>query len=44
MRDLLLHLTDALERGRELIVCQVVDTRGSTPQKAGALMVVDPEG
>jgi len=44
MRDLLRHLTDALERGREPIVCQVVETRGSTPQKAGALMVVDPEG
>ena len=44
MRDLLRHLTDALERGREPIVCQVVETRGSTPQKAGALMVVDPDG
>ena len=44
MRDLLRHLTDALERGRELIVCQVVETRGSTPQKAGALMLVDPDG
>jgi xanthine dehydrogenase accessory factor len=44
MRDLLRHLTDSLEQGRELIVCQVVETRGSTPQKAGALMVVDPTG
>ena len=44
MRELLRHLTDALERGRELIVCQVVETRGSTPQKAGALMLVDPRG
>jgi xanthine dehydrogenase accessory factor len=44
MRDLLRHLTDALERGREPIVCQVVETRGSTPQKAGALMIVDVEG
>ena len=44
MRDLLRHLTDALERGREPIVCQVVETRGSTPQKAGALMIVDPDG
>src|SRR5262249_38813289 len=26
------------------IVCQVVETKGSTPQKAGALMVVDPDG
>ena len=37
-------LIDALEAGRELILCQVVETRGSTPQKAGALMVVDPAG
>src|SRR4051812_7619374 len=44
MRDLQRSLIDALERGREQIVCQVVETRGSTPQKAGAIMVVDPEG
>jgi xanthine dehydrogenase accessory factor len=44
MRDLLRNLTDALDRGRECIVCQVVETKGSTPQKAGALMVVDPDG
>lgn len=44
MRDLLRHVTDALERGLEVLVCQVVETRGSTPQKAGALMVVDPDG
>ncbi|MBX6316161.1 MAG: XdhC/CoxI family protein, partial [Isosphaeraceae bacterium] len=44
MRDLLQHLTDALEGGRELILCQVVETKGSTPQKAGAVMVVDPDG
>src|SRR4051794_17929394 len=44
MRDVVRRLTDALGRGREQIVCQVVETRGSTPQKAGALMVVDPGG
>src|SRR3569833_1184036 len=44
MRDVLRRLTDALGRGREQIVCQVVETRGSTPQKAGALMIVDPGG
>lgn len=44
MRALLQRLTDALERGGERIVCQVVETRGSTPQKAGALMVLDPDG
>jgi len=44
MRDLLRHVTDALEQGREVLVCQLVETRGSTPQKAGALMVIDPDG
>jgi xanthine dehydrogenase accessory factor len=44
MRDLLRHLNESLERGRELILCQVVETRGSTPQKAGALMLIDPSG
>jgi xanthine dehydrogenase accessory factor len=44
MRELLRHLTEALELGRELVVCQVVETRGSTPQKAGALMLIDPQG
>ena len=44
MRDVLRHLTDALDAGREVVLCQVVETRGSTPQKAGALMVVDPDG
>src|SRR4051795_21775 len=44
MRDLLRHVIESLERGRELILCQVVETRGSTPQKAGALMLVDPAG
>jgi xanthine dehydrogenase accessory factor len=44
MRDLLRHLTDALESGREVLFCQVVATRGSTPQKAGAAMLVSPDG
>jgi xanthine dehydrogenase accessory factor len=44
MRDVIRRLVEGLERGRELIVCQVVETRGSTPQKAGALMVLDPDG
>ena len=44
MRDVVRHLIEALEQGREPIVCQVVETRGSTPQKAGSLMVIDPEG
>ena len=44
MRDLVRHLIKALEQDRELIVCQVVETRGSTPQKAGSMMIIDPEG
>jgi xanthine dehydrogenase accessory factor len=44
MRDLLRHLNSSLEQGRELILCQIVETRGSTPQKSGALMLVDPAG
>src|SRR5262245_9230257 len=44
MRELLRRLDDALSAGGERIVCQVVETKGSTPQKAGALMVVDPDG
>ena len=44
MRDLVRHLINALEQDRELIVCQVVETRGSTPQKAGSMMIVDPGG
>lgn len=44
MRDVVRRLTEALAEGREQIVCQVVETKGSTPQKAGALMVVDPDG
>src|SRR4051794_971648 len=44
MRELLRRLDDGLSTGGERIVCQVVETKGSTPQKAGALMVVDPDG
>ena len=44
MREVVRHLIQALEDGRELLLCQVVETRGSTPQKAGAMMAVDPDG
>lgn len=43
MRDVLSHLTTLLDSGREALLCQVVETKGSTPQKAGSLMLVDPE-
>ena len=44
MRELLTELTTALEQGRACVYCAVVETRGSTPQKAGAAMLVFPDG
>lgn len=44
MREVIRELVCALEQGQERILCQVVETKGSTPQKAGALMCVDPDG
>jgi xanthine dehydrogenase accessory factor len=44
MRELLAELTTALEQGRTCVYCAVVETRGSTPQKAGAAMLVFPDG
>lgn len=44
MRDIVRRLIQTLEQGREVLFCQVVETRGSTPQKAGAVMLTDPDG
>jgi xanthine dehydrogenase accessory factor len=44
MRELLDELAAALAQGRECGHCAVVETRGSTPQKAGAAMLVFPDG
>jgi xanthine dehydrogenase accessory factor len=44
MRDLLKDVRAALDHGRECVYCAVVETRGSTPQKAGATMLVFPDG
>jgi xanthine dehydrogenase accessory factor len=44
MRSLIRHLTDSLESVREVLLCRVVATRGSTPQKAGAAMLLTPDG
>jgi xanthine dehydrogenase accessory factor len=44
MRELLNELTRALEQGRACVHCAVVETRGSTPQKAGAAMLVFADG
>lgn len=44
MRHLLAELVAALDQGRPFVYCAVVETRGSTPQKAGAVMLVFPDG
>src|SRR3954449_1100624 len=44
MRELLAELTSALGRRLPCVYCAVVETRGSTPQKAGAAMLVYPDG
>src|SRR5260370_41730747 len=44
MRELLASLTEALDQGRDCVYCSLVETRGSTPQKAGAAMLVFPDG
>jgi xanthine dehydrogenase accessory factor len=44
MREVLNELVTSLERGRACVACVLVETRGSTPQKAGATMLVYPDG
>jgi xanthine dehydrogenase accessory factor len=44
MRHLLPQLFTALDAGRKAAVCRLVETRGSTPQKAGAAMLVFADG
>jgi xanthine dehydrogenase accessory factor len=44
MRDLLQTLDRSLAEGRACVWCSVVETRGSTPQKAGAAMLVFADG
>jgi xanthine dehydrogenase accessory factor len=44
MRELLADLEKALEQRRACVFCAVVETRGSTPQKAGAAMLVFADG
>jgi xanthine dehydrogenase accessory factor len=44
MRELLTEVTAALNERRECVHCSLVETRGSTPQKAGAAMLVFPDG
>ncbi len=44
MRDLLAELTATLHAQRPCVYCVLVETRGSTPQKAGAVMLVYADG
>jgi xanthine dehydrogenase accessory factor len=44
MREVLSQLTSTLASGKECVYCAVVETRGSTPQKPGAAMLVFPDG
>src|SRR5262249_51662802 len=44
MRELLADLTTVLDEQRPCVYCAVVETRGSTPQKAGAAMLVFADG
>ncbi len=44
MREVVSQLVDTLQAGRPVAYCRLVETRGSTPQKAGALMLVYADG
>jgi xanthine dehydrogenase accessory factor len=44
MREALGALVGALDAARACVYCSLVETRGSTPQKAGAAMLVFPDG
>ncbi|MGD9646857.1 MAG: XdhC family protein [Pirellulales bacterium] len=44
MRDIVRQLIEAVDSGRQAVYCRLVETRGSTPQKAGAGMLVMADG
>ncbi len=44
MRDVVQELATLLRDGGPVAYCRLVETRGSTPQKAGALMLVRADG
>ena len=44
MRELLQELVRCIQQGRPVAYCRLVETRGSTPQKAGAAMLVFADG
>lgn len=44
MQEVTRQLANALNTGRPVAYCRLVETRGSTPQKAGAMMLVYADG
>jgi xanthine dehydrogenase accessory factor len=44
MRELLQQVVESLAAGRPVACCRLVETRGSTPQKPGAMMLVFADG
>ncbi len=44
MREILSEAVTAFERQQDCVLCTLVETRGSTPQKPGAAMLVFPDG
>ena len=44
MLETIQRLRNALHQRRSVAYCRLVETRGSTPQKAGALMLVYADG
>ena len=44
MQKVIQELAAALQQGTNLTYCRLVETRGSTPQKAGAVMLVYEDG
>jgi xanthine dehydrogenase accessory factor len=44
MKELIDLLIENARSGRPFAYCRLVETRGSTPQKAGAMMLVFPDG
>lgn len=44
MQEVARQLVDALNSARPIAYCRLVETRGSTPQKAGAMMLVYADG
>jgi xanthine dehydrogenase accessory factor len=44
MRDVVRTLIASFDAGRPVAYCRLVETRGSTPQKAGAMMLVFVDG